>query len=165
MPWDWDLSIYPAAQGAEQECPAAPVLILHSASQWRSLRATSKTSILLLVQVPTLKKVGLAETKVTPLRAHAVTMVLTDIRGLSIENSRIAVGREKERARMHIADLPAGCAFPSIWKGCSFHPASWQHQTSPAFNLQAGIITSALNLSEGCNPWDSSLRHFAFGTD
>lgn len=132
-------------------------------------RATSKTSILLLVQVPTLKKVLLTEAEVTSLWAHAVTTVLLHIRGLSIENSRIAGGREKQRAQMHGADLPAGCAFLS--KQCLFgrDVASTQEAggTKPllALHLQAGIVTSAWNLSEGCNPWDSSLRHFAFGRD
>lgn len=134
-----------------------------------SVRATSKTSILLLTQVPTLKKVLLTEAEVTGLWAHAVTMVLLHIRGLSIENSRIAGGREKEKAQMRSADLPPGCAFPSKQYLFGRDVASTQQAggTKPllALHLQAGIVCSALNLSEGCNPWDSSFRHFAFGRD
>lgn len=64
MPWDWGLYIPLAAQAPAQKRLAVPVLILHSHF---SVRTTSKTSILLLVQVPTLKKVLLTEAKVSPL--------------------------------------------------------------------------------------------------
>ena len=75
-----------------------------------SARATLRTSVLLLVQVPTLKKVLLTQAKVTHLWADAVTMVLLHIKRLCIENSTIQGGREKERDQMQSADVLTGCA-------------------------------------------------------